>query len=74
MNIIDEKNLLNKIVDLHNFFCNMQRLHPHEASEWAHHIHGLQDMVFYRIVAKEHPEIAFSDPHNDLLENKTKAK
>lgn len=63
-----ERELLNKTVELHNQFCNMQRMYPSEMQEWDHAIHVIQNMIAYRIAANDHKDVFYSpnSPNRDL--------
>ena len=52
-----EEEIINKIIDIHNLYVNLNIQHPSDLPEWCTHIHGLQKLIGMRILRREHPEI-----------------
>lgn len=51
-----EKNISEKIVEVHNLFLELEREHPTEIHEWVDGIHRLQNVMGMRLLRKVFPE------------------
>lgn len=44
----EERQVLTLLVDAHNAFNALPRIHPSEHAEWVHSLHRLQDLIMIR--------------------------
>jgi hypothetical protein len=51
-----EKEIMDKIVEIHNFYIELEQQHPSDLSEWVESIHNLQKLMGMRILRREFPE------------------
>lgn len=49
--------VIEKLADAFNEFCQLDRKHPSDLQEFAHHIHVLQRHVMARLARRTHPEL-----------------
>lgn len=52
----DEEEIMNLLVQAHNKFAALERMHTSEIPEWVISLHKLQDILFYRVVKRDYPE------------------
>jgi hypothetical protein len=48
---------MNRIVELHNLYTELEPTHPCDPTDWQLCIHGLQRVLSMRILRREHPNI-----------------
>jgi hypothetical protein len=52
-----EKQIIEKLVDVHNLYCELESQHPSDITEWVGSLHQMQQLMGMRILRREHPEI-----------------
>lgn len=50
-----EKVIMDKIVEIHNLFVELDRKHPSELQEWITAIHQLQGIIEHRVFQRLFP-------------------
>jgi hypothetical protein len=55
--LIQEKVLLDKIVELHNAFLKLEATHPVDLYDWVNGIHILQRVIGLRILRRDYPAV-----------------
>jgi hypothetical protein len=53
----NEKEIMEKLVEAHALYIDLNKQHPSDMPEWANAIHDLQKLMAMRIVRREHPDI-----------------
>lgn len=51
-----EQDIMNKIIDIHNMYVELEKSHPSDLPEWVNSIHDLQKLLAMRILRRELPE------------------
>jgi hypothetical protein len=52
----DEQKIMDLLVDAHNRFLKLKRMHPAEINEWVPSFHNLQHIISMRILQRDYPE------------------
>lgn len=52
-----EKEIMNKITEIHNSYIELESQHPSDLPEWIDSIHNLQKIMGMRILRREHTDI-----------------
>ncbi|MEY3811676.1 MAG: hypothetical protein RIT11_777 [Pseudomonadota bacterium] len=51
-----EQKIMDKIVEVHNMYIELEKTHPSDLPEWVNSIHNLQKIMGMRILRRELPE------------------
>jgi hypothetical protein len=51
----DEQEIMDRLVDIHNKYINLEITHPSDLPEWINSFHSLQKIMGMRILRREHP-------------------
>lgn len=51
----EEEDIMNKIVDIHNMYVELEKTHPSDLPDWVNSIHNLQKILGIRILRRELP-------------------
>jgi len=53
----DEQRVMELIIEAHNIFAKMDRQHPNEIQDWVNGIHSLQNILGWRILRRDYPNL-----------------
>jgi len=53
----EEEIVMDKLVEAHIAFNNLERQHPDELKDWVVYLHHLQKLLGFRILRREHPKV-----------------
>lgn len=51
----NEQKVWDLLAQAHAEFVNLNRVHPMEVSEWVTSMHALQNILAFRVVARDYP-------------------
>ena len=52
----EEKQIMNKITEIHNLYIELEQTHHSDITEWVSSIHSLQKTIGMRILRRELPD------------------
>ena len=50
-----EQEIMDKIIEIHNMYIELEKTHPSDLPEWVNSIHDLQKIMGMRILRREYP-------------------
>jgi len=53
---LEERKIMNLLVDAHNLFIKIEATHPNDINEWVEGIHKCQHVLQKRILRRDYPD------------------